>query len=556
MLEFLGLTVWEWLLPLAIGVVAGLGTNAVAVWMLFHPYQPFYLGRVQLFPQGAIPKEIHRIARRVGETVGRELLTPGDIARRLGSEGFRERFDETLRDALGGLLNRELASLRQLMAPEQLAGLELVLERLLAKLLEGVEIYLDSPELESRLRDFAHSLGTDLRHRPLSEVLTPELRADLLRAAAEVWAGVRESPELVHSVDEAVRAPLERLLVSDKPLRSYLSAGAVEVGESLVSRYLPTLLERLSGVLAEPASREKIQLVLRRMVDRFLDEQRGWKRLVGKLVATERTLERTVQLVEEGGVEELSTLLSEPEVQARIATAVNEGFEELLDRPVGSLFGDLSSGQRGRIREAVSERVVYMIRHRGAEEIVLSRLDGVLRAAERRRVGDLLDLVGEERGREMTGRLGDWAVSAVRGPRFRALVERATAHQTSWMLSVPIGRVGDYLPPDAERRIERLLFDPLWSFIQRRVPAALVDLPVARMVEEKLAGYPLRRVEELILRVSRKELVLIVYLGGFLGALIGGLMLFIESWRAGALATGVFLLLSFLFVNLRATGDT
>jgi hypothetical protein len=116
---------------------------------------------------------------------------------------------------------------------------------------------------------------------------------------------------------------------------------------------------------------------------------------------------------------------------------------------------------------------------------------------------------------------------------------------------VPIGRPEDYLPRNAVRRAEGLLFDPLWDFLQSRVPAAVAGLPVATMVEEKLKSYPISKVEELIWRVSRKELVLIIYLGGFLGALIGSTMLFTTSWQAGATATSFFLALSFGFINLK-----
>jgi hypothetical protein len=71
------------------------------------------------------------------------------------------------------------------------------------------------------------------------------------------------------------------------------------------------------------------------------------------------------------------------------------------------------------------------------------------------------------------------------------------------------------------------------------------------MVEEKLRAYPIQKVEELIWRVSQKELVLIIYLGGFLGALVGSLMLLTTSWPAGLITTGFFLLLSFAFINLK-----
>ncbi len=551
-MEFLGLTIWEWILPIFIGVVAGFSTNAVAIWMLFHPYRPVYLGRVRVVPMGAIPKEIDRIARRIGETVGKELLTPADIARTLSSPSFRARFDEVLRGALQRLLDREIGPLREMVTPEQAAGLQEVLDRLQEKLLQGIEIYLHSPEWEVRVRRFARTVTTDFRDHSLSVVFTPELHADIMRAAAELWESVRESPELRRVIEEALERATQSVLVSPKPLRSYVPSGAINLGEAFVAQYLPILLERLGNVLDDPGTRLRLQETLRRFLDRFLEEQRAWMRFVGRLVITERTLAQTVAAIEQGGVEEISALLKTPEVQERIAHAVNEGVEEVLNRPIRDLLGDVTAERAERLRTAGVERVMNALQHPTTEQLILGRLEALLSAAEGRTVGDLLDLLGAERAQRFPDRLAEWIVETLRGARALTVLERTLRHQTSWMMSVPIGRIGQYLPPDAARRAEDLLFDPLWNFIQKRVPEAVADLPIARMVEDKLKGFPIQQVEELIWRVSRNELVLIIYLGGFLGALIGSLMLLTSSVPAGLVATGFFLLVSFLFVSLKA----
>ncbi|CAN5768972.1 hypothetical protein BH23GEM6_BH23GEM6_06490 [soil metagenome] len=550
-MEVFGLTPWEWALPLVIGITAGFMTNAIAIWMLFHPYKPVYLGPVRVMPMGAIPKEIDRIAKRIGETVGRELLTSEDIARTLGSSAFRDRFDEALRDALQSILNREMGPLREMVTPAQVKGLERTLDRLLDKLVQALEIYFQSPDWEDRVRSFTASLTGEFRDRPLSVLLTPELQADLAGAAREIWVSVRESPEFARVIAEAVDRAVDGILVSEKPLRHYVPAGAVNLGEAVVAQYLPLLLERLGQALDHPDTRATLQQTLRRFVDRFLEEQQSWKRMIGRLVITERTLAQTVQAIEQGGVDEISALLREPEVQERVARAVNEGVEDLIDRPLNELLSSVTPQRAERLRALLVERILYLFRHPGTEDVVLRRLDGALGAAGNRSVGDVLGILGEERAGELTNKAGDWVIAALRGPRSIAFLHGIAAHQTSWMLSVPIGRPADYLPRDAVKRAEGLLFGPLWEFLQRRVPAAVGGLPVAEMVEEKLKSYPIAKVEELIWRVSKRELVLIIYLGGFLGAIIGSAMLFTASWQAGAAATLFFLSLSFGFINLK-----
>jgi uncharacterized membrane protein YheB (UPF0754 family) len=548
-MEFLGLTLWQWLLPILIGVIAGFTTNAIAIWMLFHPYEAIYLGPLRVLPKGAVPKEIDRIARRIGETVGSELLTPADIATTLASESFRSRFDAVLHGAIEEMLQRDWGSLAETVAPDQAARLQEVMDRVVEKLRELLVTYFASEEWETRVRSFALSLGTDLRGQRLSRVLTPELRGDLVRGATELWEGVRESAEFQRVIGEAIDRAITNLLVSEKPLRHYVPGGAINFGEAFVAQYLPLLLERLGQVLEDPDTRYQLQVTLRRFVDRFLEEQKSWKRVVGRLVITERTLAQTVTAIEQGGVDEISLLLREPQVQARVAQAVNDGLEELLNRPVNALVGEVTPERAARLRDAVVERILYLFRHPTTEQVVIGRLDRLLAAAEGKTVGEVLDLIGPERSRDLANRGADWVVDALRGERTDEVLDRVLSRQSTWLMNVRIGRIGQYLPPNFERRIEQLLLDPLWSFLQARVPVAVSGLPIARMVEDKLKSYPIQQVEALIWRVSRNELVLIIYLGGFLGALVGSLMLLTTSIPAGLLATGFFLLLSFIYIS-------
>jgi uncharacterized membrane protein YheB (UPF0754 family) len=552
LMEFLGLTLWQWVLPILIGIAAGFITNAVAIWMLFHPYQRIRLFGVQLLPMGAIPKEIDRIAKRIGETVGKELLTPDDIARTLSSESFRARFDEALRGALVTLVDKRIGAPRDLITPEQAQGLEQVLDRLLDKVLEGVEVYLHSPEWEERVRTFAAGLSGEFRERPFAVLLTPELQLDLNRGLQQLWSGVRESPEFARVIAEALDRGISRMLVSEKPLRHYVPAGAVNLGESFVANYLPILLDRLGGILDDPAVRLRLQDTLRRFTNRFLEAQQTWKRLVGRLIITERTLAQTVEAIEQGGVDEIAALLKEPVVQGQVAESVNKAVEEVLDKPVRDLLGEVSLERAERLRNALVERVLYMFRHPTTEEVVLTRLNQLVSAVAEKRVGDLLDVLGEERSRDLSNRGADWIVETLRGQRVLSFLRAAIERRTTWILSVPVGRIGDLLPADTVQQAEEMMFDPLWSFLQRRVPAAVTGLPISQMVENKLRSYPMRKVEELIWRISRRELVLIINLGGFLGALVGGLMLVLQSVPAGLAASAFFILLSLVFINVKS----
>ncbi|MBI2614492.1 MAG: DUF445 family protein, partial [Gemmatimonadetes bacterium] len=87
------------------GALAGGITNAVAIWMLFHPYQP--RGPRWFTLQGAIPKNRARLAKTVGRTVGQRLLVPEDLDHRLTAPEVRAAFERALEGFVSALLDDE-----------------------------------------------------------------------------------------------------------------------------------------------------------------------------------------------------------------------------------------------------------------------------------------------------------------------------------------------------------------------------------------------------------------------------------------------------------------
>ncbi len=55
----------------------------------------------------------------------------------------------------------------------------------------------------------------------------------------------------------------------------------------------------------------------------------------------------------------------------------------------------------------------------------------------------------------------------------------------------------------------------------------------------------------MIWTVTRRELRLIIYLGGFLGAVVGSLMVIVQEPVVGFSYLGVILIASYVFLNLR-----
>ncbi|MFK2825874.1 DUF445 family protein [Bacillus sp. B190/17] len=74
-----------------IGAAIGAITNAIAIRMLFRPYESSYIGKWKVpFTPGLIPKRRGELARQIGKTVEEHLLTPESIERKLNEPNFRQ----------------------------------------------------------------------------------------------------------------------------------------------------------------------------------------------------------------------------------------------------------------------------------------------------------------------------------------------------------------------------------------------------------------------------------------------------------------------------------
>ncbi|SES70301.1 DUF445 domain-containing protein [[Clostridium] polysaccharolyticum] len=96
-----------------IGALIGYITNYIAVKMLFRPLKPIMIGKFKVpFTPGIIPKEKPRLAKAIGEIVGRRLVTKDGLETMLLSDNVKE----TLRNKISGIFQNSDTTLEHFLA--------------------------------------------------------------------------------------------------------------------------------------------------------------------------------------------------------------------------------------------------------------------------------------------------------------------------------------------------------------------------------------------------------------------------------------------------------
>ena len=111
--------VWKWVnvwwtLPI-VGAIVGLGTNYLAIEMIFRPFEPRrFLGVFRY--QGLFPKRQKDIAHDYGETARDEILTPRVVIEWIKRESG-ERFTQVVRETVRARLEAEWSQARAMVPP-------------------------------------------------------------------------------------------------------------------------------------------------------------------------------------------------------------------------------------------------------------------------------------------------------------------------------------------------------------------------------------------------------------------------------------------------------
>jgi len=513
------------LITIGFGALAGGLTNTVAIWMLFHPYEPprlFGRWRLGLF-QGAIPKSQVRLATAIGRTVGNRLLTPEDLASTFAEGEFRAAFDNKLAEVVDDVLNRERGSLRQMIPAGVLADVEALVEDALERGLGQLEEYVASERFEDLVARKTDDIVSSVADEPLAGVLTPT-RGAALESLVDDWLqGLVESDDFAAAVADYLDRAAHKLLVPGRTFEEILPAGLVGSVEKAIASYLPIAAERLGGLLEDPSARARFEAMIHDLLHRFLRDLKFHQRVVARLVMTEDTVDRVLDTIEAEGSERLSEILRDPAVQDAMARGVNEAIVEFLRRPVASVLGDPSDPAVVEAKQTLFGWVIGMARDPATREFLVEKLHQGIEKAGARTWGEVLERVPRER-------ISQALITAARSEGARRAVDAGARRLVARMLDRPIGTPSRWLPTNAAARIETGLASPLWEWLQTQVPTVVERIDVARRVEEKVRHFPMPRLEEIVRRVTDRELRLIVRLGYVLGAVIGVALVVVDGF--------------------------
>lgn len=512
-----------WLLPPVLGALIGYVTNYIAIRMLFRPLQPWRLFGIRLpLTPGIIPAKRGELAQKMGDMVGSHLLTAEDVRQTLEKPAFHRELKNTVNNKLRIFLDRDLGPLDSLVPEGYQKRFRELASTICAKAVSAVNEYLESDDFEQLVRRFLREKGDTLLARDLESFLTPTRYQGLQTHLDTRLTTILHSPEAARGVERFVDARLERLLLSERPLRQLLPADLVEVLLQQLEREIPPLLERFGSLLYDPDFRQRLAERGRQGIETFLDSLGGLAGLLSGFISLDQVYNRIPEFLDKAG-EEVAQWLREEKTQQQVAAMLRERIEDVLDKPLSRFLEKAPYEKVAGAKRFLCERSVAAVQSRRTTELVLGFADKGLQRIKDRSFRSLLDENLPENGVEhLRSELGDRLLRLARSAETAAVIENIlTAKLEEWIFKHPLGRLAERLPADVLEELEEGLYRQVGEVLQKEVPPLIETLNVKRMVEAKVNQLDILQVEGLLMGIMQEQFKYINLFGAVLGFLIG-----------------------------------
>ncbi len=493
-----------------VGALIGYMTNVLAIWMIFNPKKPI---NFLLFTwQGLVPKSRDRIAENLATTVEQELVNARLIKEYLMEEQRKRDIKRGLVDFILGELDRDYPSLREMLGANYPRLRQFILD-----------YYMNNYGAVLRFLD---RVMQDVARRPLKEFLN-ENRYGRIRRWLEEYSGQMISSFSERTVGEIfgnrdIEDMVARLLdrIDDRALSSLYGAfrdrsiydiypRSVEISDRLIEAFAnklrdPQFRMRLSRLIIE-AVKERANFLVKlgmEIASLLLDLESRVSEYIENLA---NRLESDPAIVEDVK-REVEKFLKNPISRYIDETQFVEALRKMVHFVRQDIISLASNLSRMKVSEIVSPGFMERLKERGLEWI-----DGIY---ERNRDKPVLMNIYEKYEDEIREVL----TRILTSPQ----VERVIGETLDKLSEKPIGnprkRLEEYI--DVRKFVEDFI-DAIFDRIVDVIEGLVEKIDVRSIVLDRIMGYSVEEMEELVFGMMRREFRTIELLGIPIGFTVG-----------------------------------
>ena len=499
--------------------VHGYGAAWLAVRMLFRPHRPVKVFGLTLWPQGMIPRHRERLAQTIGHAVGNELVSQETVVHALFETGFfRRKVESLVNSYTEELLEKNYATFLDAVPRQARPAVLDAIAALQLRIAEHIAGALKSEETAEALGRFVDRRVDELLSQRLAEAVSPEAFEQVLGFVENRFRGIVNERNFDSKIREFVSTRVDELAESRATLAEMFTPDTVAVIKERIDSQVPPIVQHLTEIATNKGTRRQIGALIKREVDDYYQQLNFFKKI---FISRERIHSEVDDLVNKTLPRRVEEFLSGEAFEHQAEEFLNSTIDGVLARPVNELVGNVAPERLEMIKDQIAERILSLARGPELATSVSAYATDALQRVRPHTLRALLEHARPDSAEQIKSFLSRGLMGVLSREETARAVNALLAAQVEKLLVRPIGRVGDLVPEEKVRRAAAMLADRIEAAARERLPAAIAEFDIGRIVEEKVAGYPIKKLEDLVLSVAKQHLRTIELFGLLIGFAIG-----------------------------------
>jgi uncharacterized membrane protein YheB (UPF0754 family) len=499
--------------------VHGYGAAWLAIRMLFRPRKPVKLWGVTVWPQGMIPRHRERLAETIGNAVGNELVSQDTIVNALfETDFFRRKVEGFVESYTRELLATPYPSFIEALPTAARAPVLDAISALQYRISDYITNVLKSEDTSAQLNAFIDRRVNELLARRLADTVNDETFEQILGFIENRFRGLVNEPTLEAKVRDFVSARLDDLANSSATLAEVFTPETVSVIKERIDEQVPPVARHLAELATSQNTRARIGALIKREVDEYYGQLSFFKKIFVSRGKIHSEVDEMVNNTLPRRVEEfLRGEAFEQEAEAFLDTTI----DDVLARPIKEIIGQIAPEKLEMIKGQITGRVLALARSPELATMVSAYLTDALSRLRPHTLRALLQHLNPESAQRLKSFLSKGLLHVLSREETARTINNILTSQVERLLITPIGRLSEQVPEAAVQRASAALTERITQAARERLPSAIAEFDIGRIVRQKVAGYPVEKLEELVLSVAQQHLKTIEIFGAVIGFVIG-----------------------------------
>jgi uncharacterized membrane protein YheB (UPF0754 family) len=511
-----------------VGTFHGYAGAWLAVRMLFRPRNAVKLLGLTVFPQGMIPRHRGRLAEAIGKAVGEELVSQETIVEELfGKEFLRKKIQGVVDSYTEDLMSQSYPSLIEALPANIRESVLDAIFSLQLKITEHIESVLRSEETVETIRGFVGRRVDEVLSRRISETIDEETFLKIIGFLENRIRSVVREPAFEQKIRDFISRRVDDLANTPTPLGAMFTEDAVSLLKDKASEQIEPIVHKLAEIVTAERTRNQISALIKREVHDYYENLAFFKKI---FVSRESLLKEVDDLVNDNLPKRIEESLRGAFFAEEARNFLNTTIDNTLARPIPEIIGNIAPEQLERLKSQISKNVFSLVQGDEMMNSVSAYLTDTLQKLRPHSLGAILQTAHPETEEKLKNMLSKSLISVLNRKETWNIVNGELSNQIERLLATPIGRLSAHVSEEKVRQAGKSLTETIISAAREKLPEAIREFDIGKVVREKINNYPVEKLESLVLSISKEHLRTIELFGALFGLIIGIVQAILSYW--------------------------